>query len=516
MSWIAGRTTSCYSTLYKRQQPLAVLLFFRVKKKLGKRLSTPETVAATAHLNCMGRDEMNLAEFPLATLADRAPRGCKTLVFEDRIWDRGQAQHRVRRLTISASDKYGLPTAIDDEVILGLVQVSKAADFVDRRVRFSRYQLLRVLGWRDEGRSYRRLTRSLKRWLGVTLYYENAWWDKAHKRWVDAHFHLLDDLVLYRRPSRQTGVAADKGEAVLSSFTWNEMVFRSFQAGFLKQLDLTFYRRLKLATAKRMYRFLDKRFHFTSTLRFKLPVFACEHIGLSRRYDVAQLKRRLNPAIAELEQAGYLAPLPAKERFHRLRRGHWEVVFVRTPKRRSQRRPAAGSSDLEDRLIECGVTASAAAQLVRKYAANLIEAKLAVFDALRQKNDRRISQNPAGFLVQSIRDDYASPVGLATQMPNPLSGANSLNREVAKKKPQSKLAKTRLTPLEQSIEHYLNSLPAEERNVLEETAVADASGLAADGFRRSVASGMKTVADHYRQVIVRQHVQQILRPSATT
>ena len=73
------------------------------------------------------------------------------------------------------------------------------------------------------------------------------------------------------------------------------MVFRSFQAGFLKQLDLDFYRRLKLATAKRIYRFLDKRFHFSSSLRFKLPVFACEHIGLSRSYDAAQLKRRLSP-----------------------------------------------------------------------------------------------------------------------------------------------------------------------------------------------------------------------------
>ena len=72
---------------------------------------------------------MNLAEFPLTTLADRAPRGCKTLVFEDRIWDRGSRQERVRRLTISASDKYGLPTAMDDEVILGLVQLSKADGF---------------------------------------------------------------------------------------------------------------------------------------------------------------------------------------------------------------------------------------------------------------------------------------------------------------------------------------------------------------------------------------------------
>jgi len=165
-----------------------LLLLFDLGGSMEESCSAPETILAATHLNSMGRDEMNLAEFPLATLADRAPRGCKTLVYEDRIWDRGQGQYRVRRLTISASDKYGLPTALDDEVILGLVQISKAAGFVERRVRFSRYQLIHLLGWRDEGRSYRRLRQSLKRWLGVTLYYENAWWDKERKRWVDAVF----------------------------------------------------------------------------------------------------------------------------------------------------------------------------------------------------------------------------------------------------------------------------------------------------------------------------------------
>ena len=238
---------------------------------MGECCSTPETLTAKAHLNSMGRDEMNLAELPLAILADRLP-GLQTLVFEYPIGDSDQAQSRVRRLTISASDKYGLPTPINDEVILGLVQVSMAAGFADRRVRFSRYRLIQLLGWRDEGQSYRRLEQSLKRWLGVTLYYENAWRDNAQKRWVDAHFHLRNELVLYRRPNRHVGARANTGDAALSSFTWNEMVFRSFQAGFLKKLDLDFYRSLKLATAKRMYRSLDKRFHFSGRLRFNLPV----------------------------------------------------------------------------------------------------------------------------------------------------------------------------------------------------------------------------------------------------
>jgi hypothetical protein len=138
---------------------------------------------------------MNLAEFPIATLADRAPRGCKTLVFSDSLWDPSQRRYVQRRVTVAASDLYGLPTALDEEVILGLIQLTKAADFTDRRVRFSRSRLTRLLGWRDEGRSYSRLKRSLNLWVGVTLYYENAWWDRTEKRWTDASMHLLDDFV---------------------------------------------------------------------------------------------------------------------------------------------------------------------------------------------------------------------------------------------------------------------------------------------------------------------------------
>ena len=221
-----------------------------------------ETRGRKTHLNGMGRDEMNLAEFPLATLADRAPHGCKTLMFEDRIWDRGQRQHVARRLTISASDKFGLPTALDDEVILGLVQLSKADHFANRQVQFSRYKLVHLLGWREEGKSYARLEESLKRWLGVTLYYENAWWDRCRNKWVDAHFHLLDNLTLYHRSKRGERPAKNDDGKPLSSFTWNEIIFRSFQAGHLKRIDLDFYRTLKSAVAKRIYRFLDKHFYF--------------------------------------------------------------------------------------------------------------------------------------------------------------------------------------------------------------------------------------------------------------
>ena len=43
-----------------------------------------------------GRDEMNLAEFPLCALSHRLPSGVKTLHFEDQIWDQSRNDHITR------------------------------------------------------------------------------------------------------------------------------------------------------------------------------------------------------------------------------------------------------------------------------------------------------------------------------------------------------------------------------------------------------------------------------------
>jgi plasmid replication initiation protein len=124
------------------------------------------------------RDELNFAEFPLASVSTSLPKDQKTLEFTDEIFDKARNQRITRKLTITASDKYGLPTAMDDEVILGLIQLTGRSGFADRRVYFTRYELLKLLNWTDDTRNYKRLEQSLNRWLGVTLYYDKSWWSK--------------------------------------------------------------------------------------------------------------------------------------------------------------------------------------------------------------------------------------------------------------------------------------------------------------------------------------------------
>src|SRR5215210_5200603 len=209
-----------------------------------------------------GRDELNLAEFPVAVLATRIPKGLKTLTFEDTVYDQQARETVTRRLIITGSDAYGLPTAVDDEVLVALIQLTKRAnDFTEPKVTFTRYELLKLLGWQDVGKNYRRLEESLNRWLGVSLYYDRAWWDKAGRCWVNARFHVLDNVYLVDRAGRRRLRERGQQELTLCSFKWNEVIFKSFRAENLKRLDLDTYFALRSAVSKRMFRFLDKRFY---------------------------------------------------------------------------------------------------------------------------------------------------------------------------------------------------------------------------------------------------------------
>jgi hypothetical protein len=374
------------------------------------------------------KDELNLAEFPIAALTDRVPNGQTTLVFEDKLEGRDHPPI-VRKVTIMGTVKHGLPTAIDDEVLVGLIQLTKRrSNFTNAKVPFSRYELIELLGWPQSGASYRRIEEALNRWVGVVLMYENAWWDNTAKSWVDESFHVLDNVTLYDRerrkraggkpgkpgakaaPRRPKKTGTEGDPLPLSSFRWNMVIFESFQSGNLKQLDFEFFLRLRLPTSKRMFRFLDKRFYRRDRLDFDLRTLACEHIGMSRSYAPTELKRRLKPALEELEQLGFLEPLDPEERYSWVSRGCWRIILIRSQATEGDvPPPSTETSALADALVARGVTAKVAAELVEGHPAGRLRTKLEVFDWLVKNEDKRVGKNPAGYLVASIRADYQPP-----------------------------------------------------------------------------------------------------------
>lgn len=263
-----------------------------------------------------GRDEMNLAEFPLSVIGKRAPGNKKTLHFEDEVWDRAKNAYVPRKLTITGSDLLGLPTSLDDEVLLGCVQLTKAAGFANREVRFSRYQLLELLGWDRNGRTYNRISESLDRWAGTLIISDKAYWDKAGQCWVKDSFNVLD-RVLWTDYEGEGEPGWKR-----SAFIWGDFMWKSFQAGNLKELDFDFWLSLKSPVAKRLYRLLDKRFYHRDTVSFDLRRLAFDKVGLSRKMHTGQIKEKLGPAHVELNERGV-----CETKYVRQGRGKWEVVY---------------------------------------------------------------------------------------------------------------------------------------------------------------------------------------------
>ncbi len=263
-----------------------------------------------------GKDEMNLAEFPLTVIGKRAPGNVKTLHFEDEVWDRAKQAYVPRKLTITGSDLLGLPTSLDDEVLLGCVQLTKEAGFENREVRFTRYELMERIGWNKDGRSYNRISESLDRWAGTLVISDKAFWDKAGQCWVKDSFNILDRVVL----SDFEGEGEPGWKR--SAFIWGDFMWKSFQAGNLKELDFDFWLSLKSPVAKRLYRLLDKRFYNRETVTFDLHRLAWDKVGLSRKMHTGQIKEKLKPAHEELNERGV-----CQTKYVRQGRGKWEVVY---------------------------------------------------------------------------------------------------------------------------------------------------------------------------------------------
>jgi Replication initiator protein A len=380
---------------------------------------TLEQVETLSELLRIGKDEMNLAEFPMTSLSDKPISGESSLKFEDQIYDERRKKIITRKRIIEGSKEYGLPTATDDSVILALIQLTKLKNgFSDRDVEFSRHELINLLQWPNKGQSYERIAQALHRVAGVTYHFENSWWDNHRKTWTTKIFGIIDTVEL--NDSRETD---SQGGLFPSRITWNQIILDSFQAGYLRSLDFQLAISFKHAISLRIYRFMGKRFHLKPDWAFDIKDFSYEHIGLSRNYEGGtQIARKLKPAIVELEEAGFLEPLPDDERF--IKKGRdWTIRLIQKATALPALPDAAPIRTpdmirLAAELTKRGVHETTAAELAEHHPAEKIDTKIEEFDWLVEKKDRRIARSPSGFLVKSITTGvkgYGKPTGFVSQ-----------------------------------------------------------------------------------------------------
>lgn len=256
------------------------------------------------------REEVNLCEFPFAALTTQ--RCFKALEFKDTIHPDGKEIQR--SWIVDGSLKLGTPIAIDEEVLMILLSPPFIGDGY-RIDDFTTYKFCRVAGWPIDGRYYKILQASLLRLAHATITTQNSFFDNKKKNvLLRKTFHILDELHL-------SGMDPT-GDEELDRHIWHQntnevklsaALLNSMSNGYVKPTDLDFYLDLQLPIARRLYRFLDHRFHSTGILQMRTATLGLEHIGLSRGYKPYHLKHKLNEGFQVLQASGYLKRFEHKD-----------------------------------------------------------------------------------------------------------------------------------------------------------------------------------------------------------
>ncbi len=247
-----------------------------------------------------GKDEMNLAVLPIARLGrnDRRTR----IEYHGTFKERGKEQETMVWIVEGAA---GLPTEFAERVMVALLYLGSQQDFADRKMRFTVYRVLKVLGLTISNRNYRMVEKALKQLAGVLITSDKAWVERTEegkqKRVTTSRgFHLVDEYYLHYQDGEEEGPE--------SFVLWGARIWKSIQAGYLKMLDIDFYYSIENPLARRLYRFLDKIMAYEPEKPYQIDIFdLANKLGMASYDHAAHLRRPLNTAAQELVERGYLS-----------------------------------------------------------------------------------------------------------------------------------------------------------------------------------------------------------------
>lgn len=254
-----------------------------------------------------GKDEMNFVEFPLSPIT---PGNQSIMEIDHLVRDPKTKREIARTLVVRATEGLGLPQPVDECVLVGMKSLTHEAGFQSRKVQFSQYHLCRTLGWEPSGLTYRRLDRAFDRLAGTSFKFKDSWWDKGEQDWRSHTFHIIDNVELcsadrYRKARERTGSKQQQ----LSFFVWNEVVWKSFQDGHIRTLDMEMFRKVSNGRRRevptRLFRWLAKHFYNKNVVKFDVMKLAVGTLGLHVKYP-SEAARVISRAANVLRDVGFI------------------------------------------------------------------------------------------------------------------------------------------------------------------------------------------------------------------
>ena len=296
---------------------------------------------------------------------------------------------------VRAAHGRGLPGRYDQDVYVALLQLIDNKGLPkDGWVSFSVYELVELMGKRHSGREYGQVRESLQRLATTSIESRNAFYHKGRKAYVTDTFSLLTEVKLseYEGPA---GERKDRNRVHLSQYFVD-----SYNANYLKSIDVKFYWSLSSPIAKRLYRLIDKK--RGGRRAWEVELFSLRgRIPLSDYKYASKIKEKLAPAHEELISKGFLSRVG-----YRKADGAEYAAYDITEDFHVRRSAVALRHLTSDeifcvqRLLAEGMAREAAEEIVSVHGSSRA---MRYVEALPyQKNVR----NPAGWLRRAIHEGY--------------------------------------------------------------------------------------------------------------
>jgi hypothetical protein len=271
-------------------------------------LKAPASLSATPI--AVGRDEINLAEFPFVLLSKR--RGFKLTAEEGARGPKRRDSFHIEKIRthngailkqswrVMAPADLGLPYGNDIDIVIALISLSYERG-LERSIRLKRSELIERMKWHKNGHSYSALEEGLRRFFGVRIIAENAIYNKKKDKYESSSEGGFGIIASYSK-------VYDKEDTDrLLEIVWDEFLWRQLRDGNIIPLNEGVFFSLKTNTSKALYRFLNRKMQANINFAIDLHDLAHVHLGTSEdRGSPSQIKQQLKPALEELVRVNYL------------------------------------------------------------------------------------------------------------------------------------------------------------------------------------------------------------------
>jgi hypothetical protein len=256
--------------------------------------------------------EINLEGWPLFSRQKKRLKGGKLEVIQNLVTEAGDRVEQLWRAT--ATMEFSLPGSFDEDVFVGVMALVKRRGGMpkDGKIRFSIYELIKVLGKTKRSGFDAKVRESLDR-IGSTVYYSKNAFYVAESQSLETYRFTLWTVHFSTAQSR------DGRGAEHHTLKFDDLIIRSYNSGYLKLLDTDLYLRLRIPLAKALYRLVDtKRLGATSwsvSTRHLRDLLA-----MSRSYESSsKIWEVLQPALGALRREKFLESATLNENTARFR-----------------------------------------------------------------------------------------------------------------------------------------------------------------------------------------------------